>query len=37
VSPLVPRQRLAAVFGDPQFWIPVLVLVAGLVVLRWMR
>jgi hypothetical protein len=31
----VGHGRLAAVLGDPQFWVPVIVLIAGLVVLRW--
>jgi hypothetical protein len=30
------RHSLAALIaGDPHFWIPVIVLAAGLVVLRW--
>jgi hypothetical protein len=29
--------RLAAVLRDPQFWVPVAVLLAGLLVLRWIR
>ena len=29
------RARLGAVLRDVQFWIPVLVLIGGLLVLRW--
>lgn len=29
--------RLAAMMRDPQFWVPVAVLVAGLLVLQWIR
>jgi hypothetical protein len=32
-----PRARLGSVLRDVQFWIPVLVLVGGLLVLRWIR
>jgi hypothetical protein len=31
------RQRVRAVLRDPQFWVPVLVLLLGLAVLRWIR
>ena len=31
------RGRLATVLRDVQFWVPVLVLVAGLLVLQWIR
>ena len=31
------RTRLGSVLSDPQFWIPVLVLIGGLGVLSWMR
>gem|GEM_PF-2246554 len=31
------RRRLAAVIRDPQFWVPVAALAAGLLVLRWVR
>jgi len=34
---LPTRRRLVTVLGDVQFWVPVLVLVAGLLVLRWIR
>ena len=30
-------QRLAAMLRDPQFWVPVVVLLGGLVVLQWIR
>ncbi len=30
------RTRVGAVLRDVQFWIPVLVLIGGLLVLRWM-
>jgi hypothetical protein len=30
-------QRLAAMLRDPQFWVPVVVLVSGLLVLQWIR
>jgi len=30
-----PRGWMSLVLRDPQFWVPVVVLVAGLVVLRW--
>ena len=29
------RHRLGAVLTDVQFWIPVIVLIGGLLVLRW--
>jgi len=29
--------RLGAVLRDPQFWVPVFVLIGGLLVLRWIR
>jgi hypothetical protein len=29
--------RLAAMLSDAQFWVPVAVLVGGLVVLTWIR
>jgi hypothetical protein len=29
--------RFAAMLRDPQFWVPVAVLVAGLLVLAWIR
>jgi hypothetical protein len=31
----MPQPRLRAVLGDIHFWIPLVVLLAGLVVLRW--
>jgi len=31
------RDRVSAVLRDAQFWVPVAALVAGLLVLRWMR
>jgi hypothetical protein len=36
VSP-AGRGRLSAVLSDPQLWVPVLVLLGGLVVLAWIR
>lgn len=33
----VASQRLAAMLKDPQFWVPVAVLVGGLLVLQWIR
>lgn len=34
----LPRPaRLAAVLRDAQFWVPLAVLVAGLLVLQWIR
>jgi hypothetical protein len=32
-----PGSRLASVLRDVQFWIPVLVLIGGLLVLGWIR
>ena len=29
--------RLNALLRDPQFWVPVAVLMGGLLVLRWIR
>ena len=29
------RQRLGVILRDVQFWIPVIVLIGGLLVLRW--
>lgn len=29
--------RLAAMLRDPQFWVPVVVLAGGLLVLQWIR
>ncbi len=34
---LSARSRLAAMLRDPQLWVPVAVLCAGLVVLAWIR
>jgi len=31
------RDRVFAVLRDAQFWVPVAALVAGLLVLRWIR
>jgi hypothetical protein len=31
------RNRLAAVFTDVQFWVPVAILLAGLFLLEWIR
>ena len=31
------RSRLATVLSDVQFWVPVVVLLGGLVVLAWIR
>jgi hypothetical protein len=36
-QPLRRRSLLAAVFTDAQFWVPVAVLLAGLLVLEWIR
>jgi hypothetical protein len=33
----VPRGRIGSVLRDAQFWIPVVVLIGGLLVLRWIR
>jgi len=33
----VTNPRLSAVLNDAQFWVPVAVLVAGLLVLWWIR
>jgi hypothetical protein len=33
----VTRSRITTVLRDIQFWVPVLVLVAGLLVLQWIR
>jgi hypothetical protein len=33
----VASRRLAAMLRDPQFWVPVAVLVGGLLVLQWIR
>jgi hypothetical protein len=30
-----PRSWLSLVLGDVQFWVPVAVLIGGLLVLRW--
>ena len=32
-----PPTRIRSVLRDPQFWIPVLVLIGGLLVLWWIR
>lgn len=32
---LHPRGRLAAILTDPQFWVPLAVLLAGIGVLLW--
>jgi len=29
--------RLGVALRDPQFWVPVFVLIGGLLVLRWIR
>lgn len=31
------RSRIGAVLRDVQFWIPVIVLIGGLMVLQWIR
>jgi hypothetical protein len=31
------RSRLAAMLSDPQFWVPVVALLGGLLVLAWIR
>jgi len=33
----VTRNRLTTILRDVQFWVPVLVLLAGLMVLQWIR
>ena len=33
----VSRSRLSLVLGDVQFWVPVVVLLGGLLVLRWVH
>lgn len=35
--PEAARPRLALVLSDIQFWVPVVVLAAGLAVLRWIH
>jgi len=32
-----PRGLIASVFTDVQFWVPVAVLLAGLLLLEWIR
>jgi len=32
-----PSGRLATMLRDPQFWVPVIVLIGGLLVLQWIR
>jgi hypothetical protein len=32
-----PRSRLSLVLSDVQFWVPVAVLLGGLLVLRWVH
>ena len=32
-----PHPRLAAMLHDAQFWVPVAVLLLGLLVLQWIR
>ena len=34
-DPNANRSMLRVVLTDPQFWVPVVVLIAGLIVLRW--
>jgi hypothetical protein len=34
---LAARHRLAAMLRDPQLWVPIAVLCAGLIVLAWIR
>jgi len=34
---LPDRSRFAAMVRDPQLWVPVAVLAAGLVILAWIR
>src|SRR5262249_62099666 len=36
-TPQPSRNRLANIFTDIQFWVPVAVLVAGLLLLEWIR
>jgi len=31
------RTRWAAILTDPQFWTPLVVLVGGLLILRWLQ
>jgi hypothetical protein len=35
VEPQPPRHWARAMLGDVQFWIPLALLVAGLLLLRW--
>ncbi len=35
--PTPGRSRLATMLADPQFWVPVAVLAAGILVLAWIR
>ena len=36
-TPTPGRSRLATMLADPQLWVPVAVLVAGILVLAWIR
>ncbi|HWZ97302.1 MAG TPA: hypothetical protein VN025_06035 [Candidatus Dormibacteraeota bacterium] len=36
-APQTFRNRLSSVLTDVQFWVPVAVLVAGLLLLEWIR
>jgi len=36
-TPQPSRNRLANIFTDVQFWVPVAVLVVGLLLLEWIR
>ena len=36
-TPKPSRDLLASVFTDVQFWVPVTVLIAGLLILEWIR
>lgn len=36
-TPESPRNLLASIFSDVQFWVPLALLVAGLLLLEWIR
>jgi hypothetical protein len=36
-DPASPRNLFTSVFTDVQFWVPVAVLLAGLLLLEWIR
>lgn len=33
----MPRTRFSALLSDPQLWVPVIVLIAGIAVLVWVH